>query len=182
MPSLFAGARLRVMSSRRVRTGLVTAALTAGALVSVAGTTVTEAHAATTTTSTTTSQPTAAQVRQAKINRVMTWAHNQRGKPYRYGAAGPSAFDCSGLTMYVFRHALGKYLPHNAAAQYRAVQHISRRSLRPGDLVFASFGSGISHVGIYAGSGYMWHAPHTGSHVQRIKMYSAHWYYGRIIH
>ena len=42
-------------------------------------------------------------------------------------------------------------------------------------------GSGISHVGIYAGNGYMWHAPHTGSHVQRIKMYSAHWYYGRII-
>jgi len=82
----------------------------------------------------------------------------------------------------VFKHALGKYLPHNAAAQYRSVQHISRRALRPGDLVFASFGHGISHVGIYAGNGYMWHAPHTGSHVQRIKMYSAHWYYGRIIH
>src|SRR3954451_5951335 len=102
MPSLFAGARLRAMSSRRLRAGLVTAALTATALVSAVGTTTTEAHAATTTTSTTPSQPTAAQVRQAKINRVMTWAHNQRGKPYRYGAAGPSAFDCSGLTMYVF--------------------------------------------------------------------------------
>src|SRR5947209_18858885 len=171
MPSLFAGARLRA--------AIVTAALTAGALVSVAGTASTEAHAATNTTS---SAPTAAQVRQAKINKVMTWAHNQKGKPYRYGAAGPSAFDCSGLVMYVFRHALGKSLPHNAAAQYHAVQHISRRALRPGDLVFASFGNGISHVGIYAGNGYMWHAPHTGSHVQRIKMYSAHWYYGRIIH
>ena len=170
MPSLLVGARLRA--------ALVTAALTAAALVSVAGTTTTEAHAATTTTST----PTAAQVRQAKINRVLTWAHYQQGKPYRYGAAGPYAFDCSGLTLYVFKHALGKYLPHNAAAQYRSVQHISRRALRPGDLVFASFGHGISHVGIYAGSGYMWHAPHTGSHVQRIKMYSAHWYYGRIIH
>ena len=174
MPSFVAGARLRA--------AVVTAALTAGALVSVAGTTTTEAHAATTTTSTTTSTPTAAQVRQAKINRVMTWAHNQRGKPYRYGAAGPYAFDCSGLTLYVFKHALGKYLPHNAAAQYRAVQHISRRALRPGDLVFASFGHGISHVGIYAGNGYMWHAPHTGTVVKRVKMYSANWRYGRIIH
>jgi len=166
----------------RLRAAAVTAALTGGLLAGTVGTTATEAHAATTTTSTTTSQPTAAQVRAAKINRVMTWARDQRGKPYRYGAAGPNAFDCSGFTLYVFRHALGRYLPHNAAQQYHSVSHIARRYLRPGDLVFASFGSGISHVGIYAGNGYMWHAPHTGSHVQKIKMYRAHWYYGRIIH
>src|SRR5436305_792213 len=174
MPSLFAGARLRA--------ALVTAALTAGALVSVAGTTTTEAHAATTTASTTTSTPTAAQVRQAKINRVMTWAHNQRGKPYRYGAAGPSAFDCSGLVLYVFKHALGKSLPHNAESQYRSVQHIARSSLRPGDLVFAFSGGSAYHVGIYAGSGYFWHAPHSGTVVKRVKLYSANWRYGRIIH
>jgi cell wall-associated NlpC family hydrolase len=171
MPSLFAGARLRA--------ALVTAALTATALVSAAGATTSEAHAATTTA---TSTPTAAQVRQAKIDRVLTWAHNQRGKPYRYGAAGPYAFDCSGLTMYVFRHALGKYLPHNAESQYRSVQHISRASLRPGDLVFAFSGGSAYHVGIYAGNGYMWHAPHTGTVVKRVKMYSANWRYGRIIH
>jgi cell wall-associated NlpC family hydrolase len=173
MPLSSAGARLRAAA--------VTAVLTGGILAGAVGTTATEAHAATTTASTTSSAPSAAQIRAAKIDRVMTWARDQRGKPYRYGAAGPSAFDCSGFTMYVFRHALGRYLPHNAAAQYNDVQHISRRALRPGDLVFASFGGGISHVGIYAGNGYMWHAPHTGSHVQRIKMYSAHWYYGRII-
>ena len=171
MPSLFAGARLRA--------SIVTAALTAAALVSAAGVTTTEAHAATTTASST---PTAAQVRQAKINRVMTWAHNQKGKPYRYGAAGPSAFDCSGLVLYVFKHALGKSLPHNAESQYRSVQHISRRSLRPGDLVFAFSGGSAYHVGIYAGNGYMWHAPHTGTVVKRVKMYSANWRYGRIIH
>jgi cell wall-associated NlpC family hydrolase len=172
MPSLFNGARLRA--------AIVTAALTAGTLASVAGTTTTEAHAATTTT--TASQPSAAQVRQAKINRVMTWAHNQRGKPYRYGAAGPSAFDCSGLVMYVFKHAIGKSLSHNAEAQYRSVQHISRRSLRPGDLVFAFSGGSAYHVGIYAGNGYFWHAPHSGTVVKRVKLYSANWRYGRIIH
>jgi cell wall-associated NlpC family hydrolase len=174
MPSMFAGARLRA--------ALVTAALTAGALVSVAGTTTTEAHAATTTASTTSSQPSAAQVRQAKVNRVLTWAHKQKGKPYRYGAAGPSAFDCSGLTMYVFRHAIGKRLSHNAEAQYRSVQHISRRALRPGDLVFAFSGGSAYHVGIYAGNGYIWHAPHTGTVVKKAKMWSATWRYGRIIH
>ena len=174
MPSFVVGARLRA--------ALVTAVLTVAALVSAAGTTTTEAHAATTTASTTTSQPTAAQVRQAKINRVLTWAHRQKGKPYRYGAAGPYRFDCSGLTLYVFKHALGKYLPHNAEAQYRRVQHISRRALRPGDLVFAMSGGSAYHVGIYAGNGYMWHAPHTGTVVKRVKMYHATWRYGRIIH
>jgi len=174
MPSLFAGARLRA--------ALITAALTATALVGAAGTTTTEAHAATTATATTSSTPTAAQVRQAKINRVLTWAHNQKGKPYRYGAAGPSAFDCSGLTLYVFKHALGKSLSHNAEAQYRSVQHISRASLRPGDLVFAMSGGSAYHVGIYAGSGYIWHAPHSGTVVKKAKMWSATWRYGRIIH
>ena len=174
MPSSFLGARLRA--------GLITAALTATALVGAAGTTTTEAHAATTATATTSSTPTAAQVRQAKINRVMTWARNQKGKPYRYGAAGPYRFDCSGLTLYVFKHALGKYLPHNAEAQYRSVQHITRASRRPGDLVFAMSGGSAYHVGIYAGNGYMWHAPHSGTVVKLVKMYAATWRYGRIIH
>jgi cell wall-associated NlpC family hydrolase len=180
MPPLFAGARLRALSSRPLRTGLVTAALTAGALVSSVGTTTPAAQAATTTTSTST--PTAAQVRQAKINSVMTWAAKQKGKPYQYGAAGPYRFDCSGLTMYVFKHALGKSLSHNAEAQYRSVTHISRASLRPGDLVFAMSGGSAYHVGIYAGSGYFWHAPHSGTVVKKVKMYSATWRYGRIIH
>jgi cell wall-associated NlpC family hydrolase len=161
----------------RLRAATVTAALSGGLVLTAAGTAAPAAHAATT------SSPSAAQVRAAKINKVMTWAKREKGKPYRYGAAGPSSFDCSGFTMYVFRHAIGKRLSHNAAAQYRATQHISRRSLRPGDLVFASSGGSgsIYHVGIYAGNGYMWHAPHSGTVVKKAKMYSAHWYYGRII-
>jgi cell wall-associated NlpC family hydrolase len=164
----------RVSLGARLRAGLVTAAMTGAALTATATVSTPAAHAATS----------AAQARAAKINKVLSWAHAERGKPYRYGAAGPSAFDCSGFTMYVYRHALGKRLSHNAESQYHQVQHISRRSLRPGDLVFASSGGSgsIYHVGIYAGNGYFWHAPHSGTVVKKAKMYSAHWYYGRIIH
>ena len=161
----------------RLRAATVTAALTGGLIVGAAGTAAAPAHAATTTST----APSAAQVRAAKVNRVMTWAKREKGKPYRYGAAGPRSFDCSGFTMYVFRHAIGKHLPRTAASQYHAVRHISRRSLRPGDLVFASYGGSISHVGIYAGHGYMWDAPHSGTVVHKRKMYSAHWVYGRVI-
>lgn len=156
----------------RLRAGIVTTALTAAALVSVAGTTAPAASAA---------EPTAAQVRAAKINSVMTWTAKQKGKPYSYGAAGPSRFDCSGLVMYVFQHALGRSLPHNAQSQYARTWHISRSQLRPGDLVFEVSGGYAYHVGIYAGNGYFWHAPHSGTVVKKQKMYSSHWRYGRII-
>jgi cell wall-associated NlpC family hydrolase len=159
------GARLRAAT---LAVGISTAALTATSVATLAP----AAHA-----------ETAAQARQAKIERVLNWAAHQKGKPYHYGSAGPSRFDCSGLVMYVFRHAIGKSLSHNAEAQYRASQHISRRSLRPGDLVFTVDSSGYAyHVGIYAGNGYFWHAPHSGTVVKRVKLYSAHWRYGRIIH
>jgi len=150
--------------------------------------TVALATAALTATSVATLAPTAsattpAQARAYKIDRVMAWAAHERGRPYRYGAAGPSAFDCSGLVMYVFRHAIDKSLSHNAEAQYRASTHIRRSSLRPGDLVFEVDSSGYAfHVGIYAGNGYFWHAPHSGTVVKKQKLYSAHWRFGRIIH
>src|SRR3954447_1200675 len=59
----------------------------------------------------------------------------QKGDPYRYGAAGPNAFDCSGLTMYVY-HQVGKSLPHNARYQYSRTWHIIKSNKRPGDLIF----------------------------------------------
>ena len=156
----------------RLRAAAATAALTGGILVSVAGTTAPAASAA---------EPSAAQIRAAKINSVLTWAAKERGKPYSYGAAGPSRFDCSGLVMYVFQHALGRSLPHNAQSQYAHTWHISRSQLRPGDLVFEVSGGYAYHVGIYAGNGYFWHAPHSGTVVKKQKMYSSHWRYGRII-
>jgi cell wall-associated NlpC family hydrolase len=120
-----------------------------------------------------------------EIHTVLHEASKQRGKPYSFGAAGPSAFDCSGLVMFVFQHAIGRSLPHNAAAQYAASKHISSSSLHRGDLVFVDDGGSISHVGIYAGrkggQRYWWVAPHTGESVHKQAIYSAHFVYGRIL-
>lgn len=71
-----------------------------------------------------------------------------KGHPYVWGAAGPDAFDCSGLVMYALEHAFGKSFPHYSGAQYSASVAVS--DPQPGDLVF--FGPGGSeHVGVYAG-------------------------------
>lgn len=94
---------------------------------------------------------------------VVGVAYAQLGKPYQYGAAGPNAFDCSGLTMYCYAQ-VGVSLPHSSGAQYGCGAHVSQSNLMPGDLVF--FGSPIHHVGLYVGNGAMIHAPHSGAVVE----------------
>jgi peptidoglycan DL-endopeptidase CwlO len=91
--------------------------------------------------------------------RAVQTALTELGKPYRYGALGPSTFDCSGLTLFAY-HAAGVTLPHSAAAQYRSGHPVSRSQLQAGDLIFWR---GLGHVGIYIGGGRMVHAPKTGS-------------------
>jgi cell wall-associated NlpC family hydrolase len=95
-------------------------------------------------------------------------AEAQIGKPYRWGAAGPDAFDCSGLTMYSWA-AAGVGMAHYTGAQYSAFPHVPLDQLAPGDLVF--FGSDIHHVGIYEGGGVMIHAPQTGDFVKRTSIW-----------
>jgi cell wall-associated NlpC family hydrolase len=90
-------------------------------------------------------------------------AYRKLGSPYQWGAAGPSRFDCSGLTMWVWGKA-GVSLPHSSQAQYGSGRHVSRGDLQPGDLVF--YGSPIHHVGIYIGGGRMISAPHSGDVVK----------------
>lgn len=128
-----------------------------------------------------TQQQTSAQRFQTKADRVLQVTRYHKGDPYRYGAAGPHAFDCSGLVMFVFRRALGRSLPHYAESQWQDSKHITRAQARPGDLVFQLNGNYAFHVGIYAGNGYMWDAPHSGARVHRHLMYSGHWGYGRLI-
>jgi cell wall-associated NlpC family hydrolase len=96
-------------------------------------------------------------------------ARRQIGKPYKWGAAGPDSFDCSGLTSWAWRVGGGKSLPHSSRAQYSATSRISRNDIAPGDLLFygSSVGS-IHHVGIYSGGGYMVDAPETGRNVQYV--------------
>ncbi|GAB2985326.1 C40 family peptidase [Nocardioides montaniterrae] len=81
---------------------------------------------------------------------AVQYAMAQVGKAYVWGAAGPSAFDCSGLTMAAWARA-GVSLPHSSSAQFGMGPHIPESELRPGDLVF--YYSPISHVGMYIGNG-----------------------------
>jgi cell wall-associated NlpC family hydrolase len=101
---------------------------------------------------------------------VLAAAYSQRGKPYVYGAAGPDAYDCSGLVMWAFAQA-GISLPHSAAAQYGYGTHIPPAQLQPGDIVFYEEGGGIGHDGIYVGNGMMIDANHTGSWVDVRPLY-----------
>ncbi|MBD2900450.1 hypothetical protein amrb99_94540 [Actinomadura sp. RB99] len=94
---------------------------------------------------------------------ALAFARRQIGKPYRWGAAGPSSYDCSGLAMAAWRRA-GVRLPRVTYSQYRSVERkVGLGALRPGDLVFFH---GRSHVGIYVGHGRFLHAPHTGARVR----------------
>lgn len=94
-------------------------------------------------------------------------ALSQQGKPYVWGAAGPDAYDCSGLTMWAWAQA-GVSLPHQAAAQQGMLPPVSRDQLQPGDLVF--FGSPAYHVGMYIGDGLMVHAPTSGDVVKVVSL------------
>jgi cell wall-associated NlpC family hydrolase len=96
----------------------------------------------------------------------------EAGKPYLWGAAGPNAFDCSGLTMYVYKQ-LGVLLQRSADQQYRTTLHVPYSQAQPGDLIFFYDNTGtVYHVGMYAGNGMMWDAPHTGTVVR----YENVWY------
>jgi len=92
---------------------------------------------------------------------AVSYAMAQVGDSYSYGAAGPSSFDCSGLTMMAWAQA-GVGLPHSSSAQYGSGPHIASGALQPGDLVF--YYQPISHVGMYIGNGAIVHAanPSTG--------------------
>ena len=100
--------------------------------------------------------------------RAVSEAARHERAPYSYGAAGPSRFDCSGLTSYVYGR-LGRTLPHSSASQYNAsgVRHITRSQLAAGDLVFTIRDGKIRHVGIYAGGNEMWAATQSGDVVRK---------------
>ena len=113
--------------------------------------------------------------------RAVAEASRHAGQSYEWAAAGPTRFDCSGLTLYVFGR-LGRSLPHSAAAQYDSpgVRHISRAKLAVGDLVFTVRSGGIGHVGIYAGNNEMWAATQTGDVVRKQSLARRTLLFGRV--
>ena len=100
---------------------------------------------------------------------AVQYALAQVGDAYVYGAAGESAFDCSGLTMRAWAQA-GVSLPHSSSAQFGSGPHIAASDLQPGDLVF--YYSPISHVGMYIGNGMIVHAANPGTGVAVAGLYS----------
>lgn len=106
-----------------------------------------------------------------KVEAVIKLANAQLGKPYKYGATGPNSFDCSGLTQYVYKNAVGVAIPRVSSDQAKTGKSISYNNLQPGDLVFFNTsGSGISHVGIYIGNNEMIHAPSSGKTISIVNI------------
>jgi len=98
---------------------------------------------------------------------AMSIAMGKLGSPYRWGAAGPGAFDCSGLVYWSYRQ-LGTTLPRSSSAQSRVGTPVSKGALQPGDLVF--FYRPVSHVAIYIGGGRVVHASTSGQPVKISKL------------
>ncbi len=109
--------------------------------------------------STPTPAPAPAPATRRSADAAVSTALAQVGKPYRWGATGPSAFDCSGLTSYAWR-AAGVTIPRTSGAQFAGLRRVSRAQLQPGDLVF--YNSPISHVAMYVGGDTIVEASRTG--------------------
>jgi cell wall-associated NlpC family hydrolase len=103
----------------------------------------------------------------AAAQKAINFALAQVGKPYVFGAAGPDAWDCSGLTMAAWAKG-GVSLPHFAASQYNFGRHVGFGELQPGDLVFLY--SDIHHVEIYIGDGLAVSAPEPGQNVKIVQV------------
>ena len=111
---------------------------------------------------------------------VLRKAATQRGKPYRWGASGPRAFDCSGLVGYVMRGAGVKGLPRTSSAMAKKAHRVAKAHKKPGDLVFFTSGGHVYHVAIYAGNGMIWHSPGSGRHVQKVHIWTSSYRVGRL--
>ncbi len=125
----------------------------------------------------------AATKRERKVRHATKVALNQIGDPYRYGANGPGAFDCSGLTQFAARRA-NMYLPRSSDAQARYVRHVKKRNIRRGDYMFFHSGGNVYHAAIFLGRRNgdvrLLHASRSGTPVKRGKAWTNSWFAGTL--
>ena len=113
-------------------------------------------------------------------SKILAEAKRHTGALYLYGAAGPKRFDCSGFTLYVYKKAAGRSLPHKANSQQKYGKAVSNSKKQVGDLIIFRSGSYGYHAGIYAGGGYMYDSPHSGARVGKHKIYSGNYVVRRL--
>ncbi|MEU4064456.1 C40 family peptidase [Streptomyces wedmorensis] len=97
-----------------------------------------------------------------EAKRAIAFATAQIGKPYEWGAEGPSTFDCSGLTQSAW-NAGGLAIPRTSQEQWRLLPRVDIKDMRPGDLIV--YFKDASHIGMYVGNGAIVHAPRPGRNV-----------------
>jgi cell wall-associated NlpC family hydrolase len=97
--------------------------------------------------------------------RAMRVALAQRGDPYRYGAAGPNAFDCSGLTKYSYGR-VGRRIPRTTDQQKAGLRRVAKSSKRRGDIILFVRGGDAYHAGVYIGKNRIVHASRSGTPVK----------------
>lgn len=109
---------------------------------------------------------------------IVSYAMQQRGDPYVFGAEGPDAFDCSGLVEYVYKR-FGLTTPRTTFDMIGSksnLQSVTRAQLQPGDLIFSNWiGKPSSHVGIFAGDGKIIEAPEPGKSVMVTNLGPNYW-------
>jgi cell wall-associated NlpC family hydrolase len=118
-----------------------------------------------------------------EVNALLIARHHA-GDPYEYGASGPQAFDCSGLTHYALVGAGFRNVPRTAAAQAQRAHHIARKYLRRGDLIFFTSGGSIYHVAFFIrwehGRALILHAPYPGARVRYELIWTNSWFAGTL--
>lgn len=117
----------------------------------------------------------------SKGEEIIVYAKKYLGCKYVYGGSGPSTFDCSGFTMYVYKH-FGYSMGHSAVTQAGLGKYVSKSNLQPGDLVIFnnSANTSIGHVGIYVGGGNFIHASSGGGRIM-ISSLSGSYYKARYV-
>lgn len=119
-----------------------------------------------------------------RVSAARSVALHQLGDPYRYGAAGPRSFDCSGLVFYSYHRAGFAHVPRTSSALAGRARHIPKRALRTGDLMFFTSGYGVYHVGIFLrwrhGRAVMVHSPRPGQRVRVERTWTSSWFAGTL--